>query len=66
MEYSTDFTFFLKNQIGIATTNGGKIVRFFSRLEKRLFKEIDDLKMVTDNKIKEECFTIHERLISEG
>ncbi len=65
MKYSKDYQFFLKNQIGVATTNNRKCVTWFSRLEKKTFKRIDDRVKISDEKINEECFSIHKNLVTK-
>lgn len=56
--YSKSFTFFIKNQIGVACTDGGRKTTFFSRLNGQCFKRTETLTALTDDKIKEICYTI--------
>jgi hypothetical protein len=57
--YSKDYNFFLQEQIGIVTTNNGKHTKFFSRLNGKLFKEIDGNRALTESEESEHCKTIH-------
>ena len=61
--YSTDFHFFLQEQIGVSTTNGGRQVHFFSRLEKRLFKTIICAAPISDSHINQHCLLIFNELV---
>ncbi|MCK4500362.1 hypothetical protein KAU11_07685 [Candidatus Babeliales bacterium] len=61
-KYSKDFNFFNKNQIGIVTTNGGKHIKFFSRLNGQVFKKVDDNKIMSDDSILENIIKIHSKL----
>jgi len=60
--YSKDFQFFLENQIAVMETNDGKFVKFFSRLNGKLFLTIDGNKRLSYEEIREECKKIHEGL----
>jgi hypothetical protein len=61
--YSTDFHFFLQEQIGVSTTNGGRQVHFFSRLEKRSFKTIICVAPLSDSQINQHCLIIFNDLV---
>lgn len=63
IKYSPDFDFFLKHQIGTVSTNNGRHVTWFSRLESKNFKEIDGSRELSDQEIKEECFKIHQEQV---
>lgn len=58
-KYSNDFSFFLKEQIGIVLKNKGKCVCFFSRLNGIAFKTIDHNQSIPDDEIIEICKSIH-------
>lgn len=60
--YSEDFNFFIQEQIGIVTTNNGRHNKFFSRLDGKVFKVVDDNKEMSDEKQKETCKEIHDTL----
>jgi hypothetical protein len=60
--YSKDFNFFLKEQIFLSTTNNGLYSKFFSRLDGKVFKTIDDTKSLNDDDIKTHCKEIHNEL----
>jgi hypothetical protein len=63
--YSTDFGFFLQEQICVSTTNGGRQVHFFSRLEKRSFKTIKCVEPLSDSQINQHCQLIFNDLLRE-
>jgi len=61
--YSKNFNTFLKNQIGVVTTNNGRCVTWFSRLESKRFKKVDGYQKLSDEHIKEECYSIWQKLV---
>jgi hypothetical protein len=61
--YSTDFRFFLQEQIGVSSTNGRREVHFFSRLEKRSFKTVTSSQPLSDSEIKQHCLLIFNDLV---
>ena len=63
LEYSTDFNFFIKEQIFHSRTEGFNN-KFNCRLESVNFKTIGHWDNFTQDKIKEICFDIHKKLLS--
>ena len=60
--YSKNFNFFLKEQIFLGTTNNGLYSKFISRLDGKLFKTIDDHKVLSDDDVNIHCKNIHKDL----
>jgi len=60
--YSEDFNFFIQEQIGIVTTNNSRHNKFFSRLDGKVFKVVDDNKKMSDETQNETCKEIHDTL----
>ena len=59
MEYSSNFNFFIKNQIYVISSNKNKHYKFVSRLDGSIFKIIDGLKNLSNDDIMQECMLIH-------
>ena len=67
VEYSTDFDFFLKNQISVFIDRSGyPTVNFNSRLESRRFDRIKNITRgeITEEEIVAKCKEIHKRLMN--
>jgi len=61
IEYSTDFNFFLYNQVSATPNNG--YLKFNSRLEKKEFKLVRLKGEFDRDKMIEECRKIHEEIL---
>ena len=62
ISYSDDFQTFLKDQVMVWRTDGGKDVSITSRLESRLFTRIMDSKPISEEKIRQTCRKIFDNL----
>lgn len=64
VEYSKDFNFFLNHQIAVAQSKLG-FIKYFSRLDGRLFLGSVVNHYLSDIEIKNECEKIHKKLHSK-
>lgn len=63
MEYSNNFNFFLKHQVGIAYSQGTTTI--FSRLDGERFYKMNHGRQLTADETQEKCYEIWNKQIKE-